>query len=185
MNTGEVLIDLLDDNWRRLNRAFNDLDTACLYWQPDPGGNSIGVTIWHMGRLFDHFFHTQALGKAVNEQCWFQNSWARRTGYDPRGLGRDGWGTLNGYTQEEVRAMPEFSQEELFGYLEQVYTTVKNYLGKTAETELFIAGAGFAEKYTRYQCIQMALLDNIRHLGEIFSLKAMWERRQHEPTLQN
>ncbi|MFO7540147.1 MAG: hypothetical protein R6X32_19065 [Chloroflexota bacterium] len=38
-------------------------------------------------------------------------------------------------------------------------------------------GMGFDGKYTRYQLIQMALLDNVRHLGEVFALKTMWERK--------
>jgi len=80
MNTGEVLSDLLEDNLRRLNRIFSNLDEECLRWQTDPAGNSIAVTVWHMGRLLDHFFHTQALGKPVEEQRWFQGGWAGRTG---------------------------------------------------------------------------------------------------------
>jgi hypothetical protein len=42
--------------------------------------------------------------------------------------------------------------------------------------ELQTSAIGFDGRYTRYQCIQMALLDSVRHLGEIFTLKAMWER---------
>jgi len=73
MNANDVLIDLLEDNRRRLHRVIGEMSDDLLHWTPDPGANSIAVT--------------------------------------------------------------------------------------------------------RYQCIQMALLDNVRHLGEIFSLRAMWDRR--------
>jgi hypothetical protein len=42
---------------------------------------------------------------------------------------------------------------------------------------LLQAGAGFEGNYTKNQIIQMALMDNVRHLGEVYALKAMWERQ--------
>jgi hypothetical protein len=39
-------------------------------------------------------------------------------------------------------------------------------------------GSGFDGGYTKYQCIQMALLDNVRHLGEIFAIEARWNRQE-------
>ena len=176
MNTNEVLIDLLEDNRRRLKRLCEGMVEACFRYKPDLGANNIAVTLWHMGRLFDHFFHTQGLGQPVDCQRWYMGGWAERTSYDPRGLGREGWGTLNGYTQEEVAAMPEFSRPDLLDYLGEVYNSVIAYLRAVPEDELFQAGSGFAGRFTRYQCIQMALMDNVRHLGEIIALKSMWER---------
>jgi hypothetical protein len=65
----------------------------------------------------------------------------------------------------------------LLGYIDDVYDTVKATVNDTPMEELQVPGAGFEGRYSKYQCIQMALMDNARHLGEVFTLKAMWERQ--------
>lgn len=177
MNANEVLIDILEDNRRRLHRVIEPMPEACLHWQHEAGANSIMVTMWHMGRFFDLFAIQFAMGEAVEGGCWFRNGWAERTGYDPRGIGRDGWGTVNGYTLEEVAAIPRLTREEILAFVDEVYDTVRAYLESIPMDELQTPGTGFEGKYTRYQFVQMALLDNIRHLGEIFTIKSMWDRR--------
>jgi hypothetical protein len=172
----EVMIDYLDDNLRRLKRDLSDISEECLHWQVDPSANSIGVILWHMGRLLDVFFTRHASGLASEEECWFRSGWAETTGYDPRGIGRDGWGTLNEYTPAEVAAVPRFSWDQVSGYLEDVYQTVRDYLKSTSMLALAKPGAGFEGKYTRYQIISMGLMDNVRHLGEIRLVKSLYER---------
>jgi hypothetical protein len=174
----EVMIDYLDDNLRRLKRDLSDIDEECLHWQVDPSANSIAVILWHMGRLLDVFFTRHAFGLASEEECWFRFGWAKVTGYDPRGIGRDGWGTLNEYTPEEVAEIPRFSWDQVSGYLEDVYQTVRDYLKSTSMLALAKPGAGFEGKYTRYQIISMALMDNVRHLGEIRLVKSLYERNK-------
>ncbi|MBN2548275.1 MAG: DinB family protein, partial [Anaerolineales bacterium] len=173
MNANEVLIDLLDDNQRRLKRMLKPqpgpFPEACLGYQPDPGANNITVTLWHMGRLFDLFLNQFVLGQPAAEEAWFRGGFAACYSYNPLGLGQDGWGTLNGYTPDEVRAMPVFSLEDLLAYLDQVYAEVRAYLLETPEADLFLPAPGFEGRFTRYQVIQMALMDNIRHLGELYA----------------
>ncbi len=176
MNTNEVLIDLLEDNRRRLRRVCNAISDECLFWRFEPGANTIAITIWHMARMFDVFLTLQAKGEAAEKEAWFQHGWAAQTGYDPRGIGQNGWGMLTGYIQSEVAAMPLLSREQVLGYLDCVYDAVKDYLAGTPIEVLFTPGAGFEGKYSKYQCIQMALMDNARHLGEIVAIKASWER---------
>jgi hypothetical protein len=176
MNTNEVLIDLLEDNRRRLRRLFDTLSEDCLLWKPEPTANSIAITVWHMARMFDVFLTRQAKGEAPEGECWFCHGWAKQTGYDPRGCGQNGWGMLTGYTQAEVAAIPPLTRAQLLGYLDDVYDTVQAYLSDTPEDKLFTPGAGFEGKYTQYQCLQMPLLDNVRHLGEIYAIKSSWER---------
>jgi hypothetical protein len=176
MNANDVLIDLLEDTRRRLHRVVNQLDPASLYWSPDGEANSIAVTIWHMGRLFDVFLTQNALGKPAKEECWFRSGWAERTNYDPRGIGRDGWGSVIGYTLEEVAAIPRLSAEQHLGYFDDVHRAVRAYVESTPIEELLTTAPGFDGRFSKYQCIQMALMDNARHLGEIYTLKAMWER---------
>jgi hypothetical protein len=174
----EVMVDYLDDNLRRLKRDLEGVNKACLHWKIDETANSIALTLWHMGRLLDVFFTRLALGRPPEEESWFQGGWAGRCGYDPRGLGRDGWGSLNEYTPEEVLAVPRFSKDNLLGYLDQVYDTVRGYLQKTPMDQLAEPGAGFGGEFTRYQVISMALMDNVRHLGEIRLIKSLWHRQQ-------
>jgi hypothetical protein len=176
MNANNVLIDLLEDNRRRLYRGFRNMSDDCLLWKPEPGANSIAITTWHMARMFDVFLTQQAKGTSPGEECWFRCGWAEQTGYDPRGLGQNGWGMLTGYTQDEVAAMPQMTRTQVLDYLDCVYDAVKEYLAGISAEKLQMPGGGFEGKYTIYQCIQMALLDNVRHLGEIFAIEARWNR---------
>jgi len=84
---------------------------------------------------------------------------------------------LTGYTQEEVAAIPYFTREQTIGYLNDVYDIAKEYLSNTPMDKLQMPAVGFEGRYSQYQFIQMALLDNVRHLGEIFAIKASWDRR--------
>ncbi len=180
MNANDVLIDILEDNRRRLLRLFEGVGDDCAFWKPEAEANSIAVTVWHMARILDVFLTLQAQGGVSEEEGWFRHGWAQLTGYDPRGLGLNGWGMLTGYTQKEVTGIPQLTREQILGYLNDVYDTVKEYLGNTPIENLLTPGIGFEGKYSQYQCIQMALLDNVRHLGEIFAIKARWERMKSQ-----
>jgi hypothetical protein len=180
MRANDVLIDLLEDNRRRLHRVLNTLSDECVAWKPEAGANNILITIWHMGRIFDVFLTRQAKGELPEQECWFRYGWAAQTGYDPRNIGQNGLGMLTGYTQEDVAAMPPFTREQVLGYLDQVYDVVREYLAATSAEELLAPAAGFDGKYSRYQCIQMALMDNARHLGEIFAIQASFHRHSSE-----
>ena len=183
LSANEVMIDYLDDTQRRLKRNMAGVDDEGLHWSPDPGANSIAVTLWHMGRLLDLFLTQQVKGESSGRECWIRNGWAAETGYDPRGLGRDGWGSVNGYTLDQVASIPRFTKEQVLGYLDEIYKAVRSYVQATSMTELAEPAPGFDGRYTKYQVLSMALLDNVRHLGEVRTLKAMWERlcAQDEP----
>ena len=176
MNVNDVLIDLFEDNRRRLHRLFDAMSDEAMFWKPEAEANNIAVTVWHMARMLDVFLTQQAKGCVSEEEGWFRHGWSEQTGYDPRGKGLNGWGMLTGYTQEEVAGIPQLTREQLLGYLNEVYDAVKEYLAGTSMEQLQTPGAGFDGKYTKYQCIQMALLDNVRHLGEIFAIAARWNR---------
>jgi len=180
MNANDVLIDLLEDNRRRLHRLFDVISDDCLFWKPVSEANNIAITVWHMARIFDVFLTQQAKGYTSEEECWFRHDWAHQTNYDPRGSGQNGWGMLTGYTQEEVAAMPQFTKEQILGYLDDVYNTVKEYLENTPTEILLTPGIGFQGRFTQYQCIQMALLDNVRHLGEVFAIHAKKDRQDKD-----
>lgn len=180
MDANDVLIDFLEDNRRRLHRLFDVISDECLSWKPEAEANNITATVWHMARVLDVYLTQQVRGRASEEECWFRQGWANQTHYDPRGLGQNGWGMLTGCTQKEVAMIPPFTKEQILGYLDDVYDTVKKYLEETPIETLLAPGIGFQGRYTQYQCIQMALLDNIRHLGEVFAIHARRDRRSQE-----
>jgi hypothetical protein len=72
MNANDVLIDLLEDNRRRLHRVFAVMSDDCVLWNPEADANSIAVTVWHMGRIFDVFLIQQAKGEPAEEESWFR-----------------------------------------------------------------------------------------------------------------
>jgi hypothetical protein len=181
MNANEVLIDLLEDNRRRLLRLMDSISDDCIFWRPEAEANSIAITVWHMARILDVFLTQQAKGCVSDEEAWFRRGWAEQTGYDPRGLGQNGWGMLTGFTQEDVAAMPTLTRAQVLGYLNDVYDMVKEHLSCQPIEDLWKPGAGFERKYSQYQCIQMALLDNVRHLGEIFAINDRWQRQTKSP----
>jgi len=172
----EVMVDYLDDNLRRLKRQLINVSEDCLHWRVDAEANSIAVILWHMGRLLDVFFTQLALGIPSDEERWIAGGWAQKTDYDPRGLGRDGWGSVNEYMLDDVAAMPKFNLAELLDFIEDVYSTVRDYLLDTSMLEMAEPAAGFEGKFTRYQVISMALMDNVRHLGEIRLTRSLWVR---------
>ena len=174
----DVIIDYLDDNQRRIKRCLETINDSGLHWKINAETNSIAVNLWHMGRLLDVFHSHLAMGDPSEAECWFRNGWALETGYDPRGLGREGWGSLNEYTPEEVAAIPRFTLEQVLGYLDDVYANLRESLQSTSWEVLAEAGAGFDGHFTRYQIISMALMDNVRHLGEIRLIKSLWEQTQ-------
>lgn len=179
----EVMVDYLDDNLRRLRRTLSAFTHDGLHWQADAEANSIAVVLWHMGRLLDVFYTQHAFGLTSEQECWIAGGWAEKTDYDPRGLGRDGWGSVNEYTLEEVAAIPQFNLELLMNYIQEVYATVRKCLLETSMLELAKASPGFNGAFTRYQVISMAIMDNVRHLGEIRLIKSLWERSQHQPNI--
>ncbi len=175
----EVMIDYLDDNLRRLERTLSGITDEGLHWKADAEANSIAVILWHMGRIMDVFFTQHALGLPSDQEHWFAGGWAEKTGYDPRGIGRDGWGSVNEYTPEEVAAMPKFSLELLLNFIQDVYATVREHLLINTILTLSEPALAFDGQFSRYQVISMALMDNVRHLGEIRLIRSLWDRAQN------
>lgn len=176
MTDVEVVADLVASLTEGLHRAVTGLSCEELTWRPDAEGNSIGVTVWHIGRGLDvlkvRFLEQQ---QALIEQ-WHTKGWAKKTGYDPRGMGTDGLGILSGYTQEEVAAIPELGAEELLVYLDQTSEALRQYLLLLPEGALAQPILVAGERATAYQVIKGILLGCIGHLGEIEALKALQAR---------
>jgi DinB family protein len=176
MTDVELLADLVASLIEGIHQAITGLSPEELTWRPDAEGNSIGVTVWHIGRGLDvlkvRFLEQQ---QALAEQ-WHTKEWAEKTGYDPRGIGTGGLGILSGYTQEEVAAIPELRAEELLAYLDQVAEALRQHLLSLPEGALAQPTLVAGERQTAYQVIKGIILGCVGHLGEIEALKALHTR---------
>jgi hypothetical protein len=177
MSKKEVLYELLDDNTKRIHQLLNEENPDFLYWSPDGEANNTAVTIWHATRVHDVFLTQHILGEPADCEIWIKSGWAHKAGYDPRGIGTNGWGAVTGYTLEDVRNIPRMSTELLLGYFDETTLAVRRYLETTSDVDLEQKAVGFDSKRTNYFWIRHPLFDLTRHVGEIMALKAMWDRR--------
>jgi hypothetical protein len=176
MQAIQILLDLLETQQKAINSEFSELGDEALNWRPDAEANSIGITLWHLGRVADFVLSHRIEGRPAAEQRWFSGGWAEQTGYDPRGIGSGGMGILTGYTQEEVAALPSMSGSDLLAYHNQVYESLLAYLQALPEGGLDIPVPGEGEQRSVYFWCRIVLLDATRHLGEMQALKQMWSR---------
>jgi hypothetical protein len=176
MQGKEVLRDLLETQQKAVNNELGALSADALNWRPDAAANSIGITIWHLGRVADFVLSHRLEGRAVEEQRWFCSGWAEKTGYDPRGIGAGGMGILTGYSQEEVAALPPMGGDDLLAYHHEAYTALLAHLADLPEEALDGPVPGEGQQRSVYFWYRVVLLDAMRHLGEMQALKAMWER---------
>jgi hypothetical protein len=178
MEPHDILLDLFESYAALLRRAIQDLPREALVWQPDPQANNIAVTAWHMARSLDLLTVRLLGGRPAEEELWLRAGWAARTGYDPRGLGRGGFGNLTGYTPEEVAAVPVLSAGELLAYFEQARAAFGAYLPTMSEERLDgpVLSVPVTPPLSAYDIIRSFLADGLAHAGEIRAIRAMWER---------
>lgn len=183
----DVLADFLDELHHRVRREIAELDEEALYWQPDPGANSIGVTVWHFTRWLDVLSVRFLDGLASDAEIWLANDWAADTGYDPRGLGEGGLGVLTGYDIGQVLAIPRLSSPHLLAYQRQVLDRLRPQILRLSAEELGGDAVGSAVMGARaamtggqrpiYGWLKLLLIGSFQHLGEIAALASMHARR--------
>jgi hypothetical protein len=182
MNDKEIIIDLTDTLMFQLHRVLDDLPSEAMTWQPDPEANNIAVTVWHIARIIDDVWARELEAKPATDQAWFTERWAVRTRYDPRGIGTNGTGVVMGYTQAEVRAIPELSAEESLEYSQQACDAFKAAIRRFPSDALHKRAPGAPadadDSRTAYWSIMHILMDGYQHVGECKAIKAMWERQR-------
>jgi DinB superfamily len=119
MKGAEVLADLVVYLARSVRREIEGLSHEELTWQPDAEGNNIAITVWHFSRWLDLLTVRAFENRPPEEEQWHIRGWAKKTGYDPRGIGYQGFGVLADYTQKEVAEVPVLDANELITYLDQ------------------------------------------------------------------
>jgi hypothetical protein len=173
---GEVLSVWLRDLGAYIRTRIETLDADSLAFRPDPGGNSIGVTIWHFTRWLDVVAHRIFLDGPVENELWHANGWARETGHDPTGLGYRGLGVVTGYTLEEVNRIPALSAEQLIDYYDQVARRLREQLRDMTTEQLHQTAPGLGAERSRYSWLSVVLQGSFGHIGEVDALLAMRQR---------
>jgi hypothetical protein len=171
-----VLAAWLNDLTTMVHHHIADLSADELAFQPDPQGNSIGVTVWHFSRWLD-VIGRAFTGEPPSAELWHTRGWAARTGYDPTGIGYQGLGVLTGYTWAEVTQVPALSAAELLDYLGQVTDRLLSALDQMPAEVLHSPAPGLGGTRSRYSRLSAVLQGSFGHVGEIEALKAMRARR--------
>lgn len=174
----EIILDLLSDLAERIHEEITGLSQDVLDWRPDSEANSIALTLWHIARAYDLLTVRLLDNRPADEELWHINGWRNKTGYDPRGIGWDGFGNLAGYTQEEVADVPIMSAADLLAYFDQAYNALCTRLGQMSSADFHQISAGFSEEgEINYFWVKNFMVDSREHLGEIKAIKAMWARK--------
>lgn len=176
MTDVEMLAEWIDDVAKDVRNELEDLPPEAIDWQPDPGANSIGVTVFHFSRWFDLISVRTLDDRPQEEEQWFTRGWAEKTGYDPSGVGLRGYGAVTGYTLEEVAAIPTMSAADHLAYLDQTTQALSARLRNLPDGALHQPTPGLGGKSTVYGWIKSILKGSLGHIGEIEALKAMRER---------
>lgn len=169
----ETLRDILRDLVRDLRAETEALSAAELDWRPRPTANSIGITVWHVARWLDVLECPVLEGRDAAAERWQLDGWAARRGYDPRGIGAHGLGTVTGYGPEEVARIPSLTAPELVTHLDAAGRDLDATLHALDAAALAAAARGGAGERTAYDWIKAVLEGALGHLGEVRALRAM------------
>lgn len=169
----EIVLGMLRDLGRHVRTEVGQLDAEALRWRPHPKANSIGVTVWHLARWFDLMAHRILRGGADTDELWQRDGWAARTGYDPRGIGTNGWGSVTGYTVEEVARIPELSSADLLAYYDSTIDALTRAVDELGAEGMAKPPPGAAGERTALQRLTGLIEGEFGHLGEIRALKSL------------
>lgn len=176
MKNVEILADLFAESARTLHRHVDGLDDDALWWRPDPRANSIGHTVWHVSRWMDLLTVVVLQNHDHGEEYWHVSGLREKTGYDPRGIGFNGFGTMTGYSPSEVDAVPRLAKPDLLAYFDQTAGALHAHIVAMRDEHLQKPAPGSHQGQLAYQWIKAVLLGELGHVGEIEALVAMRAR---------
>ncbi len=104
--------------WDNLHKATIELTQDQLGWRPSDQANSIGYTLWHVGRVEDNFIQRFILR---GDEIWAAKGWQERFGYETRGIG-------TGFTTEETEEVPIVAAGTLWSYMNEVRDSTLAYI---------------------------------------------------------
>lgn len=177
MTNTELLVDLITESAKTLLRHVDPLDAEALAWRPDPLANSIGLTVWHMSRWWDLLVVVLLENRTPDEEQWHTRGWREKTGYDPRGIGFNGFGAITGYSAEEADAVPAMAREDLMTYFDQTVEALRTKLLSLGDEALQQPAPGSHQGVIAYVWLRAILLGIVGHVGEIEAMVGMRARR--------
>jgi hypothetical protein len=177
MKDTELLADLFSDFAKTMHRHVDPLDDEALAWRPDAQGNSIGLTVWHVSRWMDLLTVVVLQNRSHDDEQWHTRGWRAKTGYDPRGIGFNGFGAITGYTADEANAVPAMPHDDLLVYFDQTGTALREQLLAMSDEALQQPAPGSHQGVIAYNWVKAVLLGFLGHAGEIEAYVAMRARR--------
>ncbi|MSQ15415.1 MAG: DinB family protein [Dehalococcoidia bacterium] len=160
----DFIEEALATAWDNLNKATIGLTIEQLAWRPSPQANSIGYTLWHIGRVEDNFI--QRFITRVDE-VWAAGGWQERFGYETRGIG-------TGFTVEETGQVPVASIDTLWGYLNEVRGRTLGYMKELDWAAL--TDKPRADRFPEWSIqtiLRQLIAHSIQHLGEINYIRGL------------
>jgi len=180
MKPQDVLLELQTENDYYMRYFLTDAKPDCLHWRVDAESNTIAILIWHVVRVQDVFYTLHILNESAENQVWFSDAYHTKTGYDPRGIGVNGWGMLSNFTPAEVNAIPPFEASVLLDYYDALHTRIQTYLQETDIDTLLAPALGFEGKQTNWFWVRHPLFDMSRHIGEMLAIEGLYQRAHPE-----
>jgi hypothetical protein len=166
MHDTELLARWVDDLARDLRGLLEGLDDRDLAWRPDADAHGIGIIAWHIARWVDVLATLVVARADASQQHWFKDGWSARTGYDPRGKGAGGLGTLTDYNAEDVAGIPRLSASELAAYLDAVCADLRGGI-------LSLPAGSLAPDARPYRQLANVLQGCWGHRGDIETLRSL------------
>ena len=127
MEWRELIVDGFDRLPELVEEVLAGVRTADLDWQPRPGCNPLGWTVWHLTRVQD----AQIADLMGEPDLWTRDGWHAKFDRPP-----DHDDSGYGHTPEQVRAFRSPSAKVQLDYLRAVTDRTKQYLASLAPADL-------------------------------------------------
>jgi len=129
MEWRELIVDAYERLPELAEEALAGVRQADLDWQPWPGINPLGWTVWHLTRVQDG--QIADLMQASEEDLWTRDGWHAKFNRPP-----DHDDSGYGHTAAQVKAFRSPSAKVQLDYLRAVTKRTKQYLASVTTTEL-------------------------------------------------
>ena len=129
MEWRELIVDAYERLPELAEEALAGVRQADLDWQPWPGINPLGWTVWHLTRVQDG--QIADLMQAPDEDLWTRDGWHAKFNRPP-----DHDDSGYGHTAAQVKAFRSPSAKVQLDYLRAVTKRTKQYLASVTTAEL-------------------------------------------------
>jgi len=165
METGDFILNTLEQLQIAVKTAVNGLSHEELTWRPGDEANNIGFILWHQIRAEDVLVHDWIEQKP---QVWVTETWYERLKL-PENPQDDGWG----YTAEQVAAFPVPELKDLMEYAEATQAQTIEYLKAATPDKLDQVLKTPMGELTIGQTFALLLSEIAQHTGQIAYLRGL------------